>query len=662
MKSRFHRTLKFQLLGAILSIALLTGLNSWYTTHLVDHQARLGMVMQLADRMQLAAQWLTIQGMAYQENPARDYATYQRDLKLYYNDLLSHIQVFDQVLSQFMEGGYFSSDSDFGMPGRLRLGAEVRRAIEGVRARWKRFRDELDERIGPDPSMPRLEWAAGYIIAHHQQLDDAIARLIEVLRERSSAQSAALRDLNRALVAAVLILTALIVLWLYRTVIRPISRTASEMRRIAQGDFGKQLSLPPQLEPRELAEGFNTLSTRLDTLFRIIGQLQQGDTLEEVLNALAGELPSLLPLDWLGILFVTADGTTIKLEHALCLEADGPRPEALTRSHFRYRETLLWRALRDDRLIHVSPIDPVAGRHPEYEFLNHLRELGLHDAIFVPLHTGAATPAGVLAIASRRPRVYTEEHLRLLHNLRVLLSHGVGKTLKLVQQAHLASVGRFASGIAHELRNPLATVRLALDYLDQQDLAPQARRRLNLASAETNRISRLLEDILLYAKPLHLDLKPLRLESFVAAFLRSHAALARDKQQHCELAPPPRDAALIAGDSDRLTQVLLNLHLNAIQAAPVGATIHWRLDCDTARGIVTLQVTNPGEPIPVELLGRIAQPFVTTRAEGTGLGLSIVKRLVEAHGGELRIQSDADHGTRVSLRLPLLPEDTPETQ
>ncbi len=651
---RFHSTLKFQLIGAILSIALLTGLNSWYTTHLVDHQARLGEIMQLADRMQLAAQRLTIQGMAYQENPARDYATYERDLKLYYNDLLADIRIFDEVLSRFMEGGAFTPENDFGMPARLRLGKEVQTAIATLRKRWKEFKRELNERMGPDPSMPRLEWAAEYIIAHHQRIDKAITRLIEVLRERYAAQSTALRDLNRALVAVVLILTMLIVLWLYRKVIRPIGRTASEMRRISEGEFGQQLSIPPQRELRELAEGFNTLSMRLDGLFRIIGQLQRGDTIEEVLKALARELPTLLPVDWLGLLFVTADGTTAKLEQALRVGDDTRHAQTPARSHFRYRNTLLRRALRDDCIVHVSPIEPVAGRHPEYEFLNHLLRLDLHDVIFVPLHTGVPTHAGVLVIAAHAAGTYDDEHLRLLDNLRDLLSHGFGKTLKLVRQAHLASVGSFASGIAHELRNPLATVRLALDHLDGQELAVNARRRLNLASAETNRMSRLLEDILLYAKPLRLDLKPLRLDTFTRAFLRSNEALLTEKGLRYEL---DVDAAgsLVAADSDRLTQVLLNLLMNAIQASPVGATIHWRLHGDIDSGIVRLSVANGGEPIAPELLKRVARPFVTTRAEGTGLGLSIVKRLIEAHGGELEIRSTAKSGTKISVILPILP-------
>ncbi len=658
MRTGFYNTLKFQLIGGILLIALLTGVNSWYTMHLVDHQSQLSAVMQLADRMQVAAQRLTIQGMAYQENPARDYATYERDLKLYYNDLLANIQVFDDVLAGFMKGGFSAPVAGFGMPGQVQLGEDVHQAATALRKRWTQFKQKLSERMGPDASMPRLEWASEFIIGNHGRLDAAVNRLIQSLRGQFTAQSMALHDLNRGLVVAVILLTAAITLWLLYTVIRPLSRTATEMHRIAQGDFGKQLSIPRQRELRELAVQFNALSTRLDTLFRIIGQLQKGSDIEETLSALADELPALLPVDWLGILFVTADETTAKLEHAFARDRRGElRAERLIRSHFRYRGTLLENALAENRIVHISPLEDIAGRHPEYEFLHHLFQQRMRDAVFLPLNTEAGIDAGILVIATRTADSYCGDHLQLLHNLRHLISHSFGKTLKLAQQSHLASVGSFASGIAHELRNPLATIRLAIDYLDKVDLPPNAARRLALANAETHRMSRLLEDILLYSKPLRLDLKPLDLGRFTQAFLCSNDALLQDKRlKNAWHASGEAANSLIAADSDRLTQVLLNLLQNAIQAAPEESVIRWELQAREDSGVVILSVANRGAPIPAKLLDRITQPFVTTRAEGTGLGLSIVKRLIEAHGGDTRITSDERSGTRVSLVLPLVPD------
>jgi signal transduction histidine kinase len=113
---------------------------------------------------------------------------------------------------------------------------------------------------------------------------------------------------------------------------------------------------------------------------------------------------------------------------------------------------------------------------------------------------------------------------------------------------------------------------------------------------------------------------------------------------------------MVSGDRDRLAQIWINLTRNACDAAPEGAVIDWQVRVDRDHGSITLQVHNPGEPIPAELLPRLTEPFFTTKSSGTGLGLPIVRRMAEAHGGDLAIRSDATAGTRVCITLPLLEE------
>jgi signal transduction histidine kinase len=105
-------------------------------------------------------------------------------------------------------------------------------------------------------------------------------------------------------------------------------------------------------------------------------------------------------------------------------------------------------------------------------------------------------------------------------------------------------------------------------------------------------------------------------------------------------------------DRDRLLQSWLNLTRNACEAAPPSSTVTWSLAEQAERGTLKLTVHNTGEPIPPEVLPHLTQPFFTTKSGGTGLGLALVRRVVEAHGGELAIHSDAQAGTRISLCLP----------
>jgi len=164
-------------------------------------------------------------------------------------------------------------------------------------------------------------------------------------------------------------------------------------------------------------------------------------------------------------------------------------------------------------------------------------------------------------------------------------------------------------------------------------------------------MARLLEDMLLYAKPLELDLQPLDLGQLVREVLDSEQDLARKPGQQFRF-NGSSGAARILGERDRLIQILVNLARNACSASPDNGLIDWSVQENLSAGTLTLEVHNGGEPIPPELLARITDPFVTTRSSGTGLGLSIVKRLVIAHGGELQIHSQPGEGTRVRVTFP----------
>jgi signal transduction histidine kinase len=118
------------------------------------------------------------------------------------------------------------------------------------------------------------------------------------------------------------------------------------------------------------------------------------------------------------------------------------------------------------------------------------------------------------------------------------------------------------------------------------------------------------------------------------------------------------DQAPILAASDQLIQIFANLTRNACEAAPEGAEILWEVSKEAATGEVSLAITNPGPAIPPDLLRRVTQPFVTSKATGTGLGLAIVQRLVQAHGGRMQVASEEYTGTRVEVVLPGVMDQT----
>ncbi|WP_204139594.1 PAS domain-containing sensor histidine kinase [Halomicronema sp. CCY15110] len=221
---------------------------------------------------------------------------------------------------------------------------------------------------------------------------------------------------------------------------------------------------------------------------------------------------------------------------------------------------------------------------------------------------------------------------------------------QLAEQRHLAAVGTLAASIVHEIRNPLTTLGLWLDYCQRQDLPEPAQQRLALAVEDGDRLQRLLDQILLYAKPQTLHRQAVDLNQLVAETLESlrHTPAARNRQLEFW---PSRTPITITADPDKLKQVLINLVTNACEAVSDGDRVHISV---VSRGSDRrcLQVHNGGRPIHPKQLAKLTEPFFTTKATGTGLGLAIVQQIINAHAGSLKIESAATAGTTVTVTLP----------
>jgi signal transduction histidine kinase len=192
---------------------------------------------------------------------------------------------------------------------------------------------------------------------------------------------------------------------------------------------------------------------------------------------------------------------------------------------------------------------------------------------------------------------------------------------------------------------------MAVEYFDRLGLDERANKRVELARQEAARMKRLLEEILLYAKPVALDLVPVTVSQTLARFIDGHPGLAAPRRQSILLAGEDSGAQIMA-DPDRLTQILLNLTQNACEAAPEGTRILWSVADVPEAGRVKIEVSNPGDPVPADRLQRLTEPFFSTKPSGTGLGLAIVRRLTLIHNGELSINSDEARGTRVEVSFP----------
>ncbi|NJP09560.1 MAG: GAF domain-containing protein [Leptolyngbyaceae cyanobacterium RU_5_1] len=220
----------------------------------------------------------------------------------------------------------------------------------------------------------------------------------------------------------------------------------------------------------------------------------------------------------------------------------------------------------------------------------------------------------------------------------------------------LAEIGELAAMIVHEVRNPLTTISMGLTAFKRLQLSERFQEYLALALDESDRLQRLLNQILLYARPQLLQRSELELSGFIADTLNTLQAMPAASGKHLNFAGTS-EPVTISGDRDKLKQVVINLVTNACEAVEEGNGVTVSLqNIDSHQ--VCIQIHNGGAPIPATVLLKLTKPFFTTKSSGNGLGLAIVKRIVEAHQGELRIESSAAAGTTVKVMLPLAIADS----
>ncbi len=224
----------------------------------------------------------------------------------------------------------------------------------------------------------------------------------------------------------------------------------------------------------------------------------------------------------------------------------------------------------------------------------------------------------------------------------------------------LEAVAELSSSLAHEIKNPLASIRSSVEQLGRSSRAnPDEKFLANLIVRESDRLSRLLSEFLDFSRVRVTECRPMDLHQVAEAairLVRQHPDCAAGVKITLEGGPTPME-----GDEDLLHRVVTNLVLNAVQAAGARAAVRVRTglaaanELPGAAGIenpVALRVSDNGPGIPAEVQDRLFEPFATGRVGGTGLGLAIVQRAVEAHRGLVLVDTKADGGTTFNVYFP----------
>ncbi len=221
---------------------------------------------------------------------------------------------------------------------------------------------------------------------------------------------------------------------------------------------------------------------------------------------------------------------------------------------------------------------------------------------------------------------------------------------QLGEAEHLAELGRLAASIAHEIKNPIAGLRGAMEVMGGVHVESDPRFAIfREALSQIRRLDALVKDLLAYARPLNLRAEP------VPVHLLVEASAGLCKEALCSPSIVFRnlvreDLPNVMADPLQIQQVLANLITNAVQAMPDGGTV--TVDASSDEEFVVLTVADTGTGIPPEVMASMFKPFFTTKHVGTGLGLSIVQRLVRGHGGLCEVSSEPGKGAVFMVRLP----------
>ncbi|RJP22632.1 MAG: PAS domain S-box protein [Candidatus Abyssobacteria bacterium SURF_5] len=290
---------------------------------------------------------------------------------------------------------------------------------------------------------------------------------------------------------------------------------------------------------------------------------------------------------------------------------------------------------------------------------------GFYEAHYSPLRNRAGEIIGGLAIVRDiSERRHFEEVLReseakyrhLSESLEVMVKKQVAE---LKQAESLAAIGKMISIVAHELRNPLQNVQLGVENLRHVCLEPEQQDILNDLEIGLNMLGGVMEELLDFSRPTRLNRSAARIEAIVDHAIEIIRPLLQNISLRLEVCEEEMNILL---DSEKMSRVLINLIKNSVEAMPHGGEVHVCADLHggKAGSSLRISVSDTGCGIAEDILFQIEHPFFTTKPRGTGLGLSICRKIIEAHGGSMRITSTPGAGTRVEVVVPA--EIHPDTE
>ena len=431
---------------------------------------------------------------------------------------------------------------------------------------------------------------------------------------------------HRTMSAMIILATALVAgfsAWvLSRGITRPLQQLIEGARRLAEGDTRSQVSVSSADELGELAETFNTMSNELEirkkSLLSTLDELRRSrleilderNFKESILESISSAIVTFSP-DGL-LTSINATGRHF-FGNSVCVD-------------MHYRDVFQgWDGMAQ-RTEQALVTRSGYSRQPLH--LDRPNGMTHFEVGFFPIGKDAERGLTVTMRNETEKEKLREEMMRL---------------------DRLASLGKLSAGIAHEVRNPLTGISLLLDDLhDRSETGSADRQMIKKAVNEIDRVERLVNALLNYSSPARAEFRLCDLNQVVndSVLLMRRPA----EKSGVTILLESGEIAVFRFDPEKVKQALLNIIRNAVEALPAGGSVRIATLTSAETAVITVSDNGPG--IRENDLPLIFEPFFTRKGAGTGLGLSITQRIVEEHGGRIRVESPSGQGTTFIIELP----------
>ena len=529
---KWYQLLKYQIPFAVLILfGLLTGGIS-YTLSSVNARKHDYAILNLAAQLKLITNNLTTQSEQYKANAPRDYATYNRDLKLYANDLNNQTSRYEEIINAFKSREFTYALT--GLDSNLACNWDKRSItqLDLTIFEWDDFHQGLKKSLGDDPLQPRLEYAAEFVLKNSKALTQSTDLLEQEFRAMMQRKLDNLIMVIKGLLALSAMVAFSIFILLYFRLLKPLRKSLTGISHIRNGDLQYQIQSRANNELSLLNHSINSLATSMSAIFKLTSHVHQASTIDETLEIVFDEFNELSPINWTGIFSMNASRSQLKLERVFS-DFNSHIKEG---QGFNYDGSLMADILDHENVKVINDISKIEQQYPHSALVELLKKDQLKSALLLPLTTSFKDDS-VIVFASKHINAYDERKNSLISFIGNQLTHSFEKSV-VMENLVISAVEGLAK--LAESRDPETGDHLLRMSIYSSIIAQQLKDNSPYSDQINNRYIR---DILRFA-PMHdigkvgigdnILLKPGQLNDEERNIMQQHPTIGGDVLRRCE--------------------------------------------------------------------------------------------------------------------------------